>query len=61
MHFEPLAFTTGCNLPDYASGNPDSLPNRFYAYGVVGRLACLAAALELERTSADAGSEYDRE
>ncbi|MFZ1445507.1 MAG: glutamate--cysteine ligase [Candidatus Dechloromonas phosphoritropha] len=57
MHFEPLAFETGCNLPDHASGNPDSPPNRFYAYGVVGRLACLAAALELERTSVDPGSD----
>jgi glutamate--cysteine ligase len=57
MHFEPLAFETGCNLPDHASGNPDSPPNRFYAYGVVGRLACLAAALELERTSVDPGGE----
>jgi glutamate--cysteine ligase len=51
MHFEPLAFDTGCNLPDYRCGNPDSPPNRFYAYGVVGRLACLAAAVELERTA----------
>src|SRR5574343_55317 len=51
MHFETLAFETGCNLPDYRCGNPDSLPNRFYAYGVVGRLACLAAAIELERTA----------
>ncbi|PKO35470.1 MAG: glutamate--cysteine ligase [Betaproteobacteria bacterium HGW-Betaproteobacteria-7] len=51
MHFEPLAFDTGCNLPDYRCGNPDSPPNRFYAYGVVGRLACLAAAIELERTA----------
>jgi glutamate--cysteine ligase len=50
MHFEPLAFETGCNLPDYASG-PDAPPNRFYAYGVVGRLACLAAAAELARTA----------
>ncbi len=54
MHFEPLAFDTGCNLPDYNSDNPDSPPNRFYAYGVVGRLACLAAALELERTAPEA-------
>lgn len=51
MHFEPLAFDTGCNLPDYGCNNPDSPPNRFYAYGVVGRLACLAAAVELERTA----------
>ena len=51
MHFEPLAFDTGCNLPDYRCGNPDSPPNRFYAYGVVGRLACLAAAVELARST----------
>jgi glutamate--cysteine ligase len=51
MHFEPLAFDTGCNLPDYGCGNPDAPPNRFYAYGVVGRLACLAAAVELARTA----------
>ncbi|MGL5632235.1 MAG: glutamate--cysteine ligase, partial [Azovibrio sp.] len=50
MEFEPLAFETGCNLPDHTE-NPDSPPNRFYAYGVVGRLACLAAALELEQTA----------
>ncbi|MDD2743540.1 MAG: glutamate--cysteine ligase [Rhodocyclaceae bacterium] len=54
MHFEPLAFETGCNLPDYAGG-PDTPPNRFYAYGVVGRLACLAAALELERSTPELG------
>ena len=50
MHFEPLAFVTGCNLPDYC-GSPDAPPNRFYAYGVVARLACLAAAIELERSA----------
>ena len=50
MHFEPLAFETGCNLPDF-SCKPDAPPNRFYAYGVVGRLACLAAAVELERSA----------
>lgn len=47
MHFEPLAFETGCNLPDY-SANPDSPPNRFYAYGVIARLALMAASFELE-------------
>jgi len=51
MHFEPLAFTTGCNLPDDRCCDPDAPPNRFYAYGVVARLACLAAAIELERTA----------
>ncbi|MBI4985399.1 MAG: glutamate--cysteine ligase [Rhodocyclales bacterium] len=47
MRFEPLAFETGCSLPDCCL-YPDAAPNRFYAYGVVGRLALLAAALELE-------------
>lgn len=50
MHFEPLAFETSCSLPDYCQ-NPDAAPNRFYAYGVVARLAQLAASLELERTA----------
>jgi glutamate--cysteine ligase len=48
MHFEPLPFDVSCIQPDFA-GNPDCLPNRFYAYGVVARLALLAAAIELER------------
>lgn len=55
MHFEPLGFETGCNLPDYQCGQPDAPPNRFYAYGVVARLAALAAAVELEKT--DPGAE----
>ena len=50
MHFEPLAFETSCCLPDQCQ-NPDAPPNRFYAYGVVARLAQLAASLELERTA----------
>jgi glutamate--cysteine ligase len=50
MHFVPLAFETSCSLPDCAAG-PDTPPNRFYAYGVVARLALLAAAIELEETS----------
>jgi len=49
MHFEPLAFETSCCLPDECQ-KPDAPPNRFYAYGVVARLAQLAASLELERT-----------
>ena len=48
-HFVPLPFAAPCNLPD-ASSNPDCPPNRFYAYGVVARLALLAASLELEQT-----------
>jgi glutamate--cysteine ligase len=50
MRFEPLAFDTGCTLPDSAQA-PDAPPNRFYAYGVVARLALLAAAIELEQSS----------
>ena len=49
MHFEPLAFETSCSLPDCCQ-KPDAPPNRFYVYGVVARLAQLAAALEIERT-----------
>jgi glutamate--cysteine ligase len=46
-HFEPLAFEKPCTLPD-CKDSPDTLPNRFYAYGVVARLALLAAAIELQ-------------
>jgi glutamate--cysteine ligase len=47
MHFVPLAFETAC-LPDLEA-TADSSPNRFYAYGVIARLALLAAAIELEQ------------
>jgi glutamate--cysteine ligase len=47
MSFVPLAFEDCCTLPDVNCA-PDDVPNRFYAYGVVGRLAMLAAAVELE-------------
>ncbi|MBT0960049.1 glutamate--cysteine ligase [Denitromonas iodatirespirans] len=49
-HFKPLAFETCCTLPDTRQG-PDAPPNRFYAYGVVARLALLAAAVEIEETA----------
>jgi len=45
MHFEPLVFAETCTLPDQGA-EPDAAPNRFYAYGVVARLALLAAARE---------------
>ena len=48
-HFVPLAFEKPCTLPD-CTGQPDTVPNRFYAYGVVARLALLAAAIELQET-----------
>ena len=50
MHFEPLAFEDCCTLPDL-SCKAGTAPNRFYAYGVIARLALLAAARELEATA----------
>ncbi len=46
-YFEPLAFAESCNNPD-AAQTPDAHPNRFYAYGVIARLALVAAARELQ-------------
>jgi len=47
--FVPLAFESPC-IPDL--GEPAGCPpNRFYAYGVVARLAQLAAAIEVEELS----------
>ncbi|GMR17727.1 MAG: glutamate--cysteine ligase [Gammaproteobacteria bacterium] len=45
MQFEPLAFEEPCTIPD-PSKAPDANSNRFYAYGVIARLALLAAARE---------------
>lgn len=52
MHFEPLAFAHACNLPCKDLGSRDS-PNRFYAYGVIARLAALAAAREIAATGGE--------
>ena len=49
MQFVPLAFDDCCTTPDHLA-MPGAGPNRFYTYGVVSRLALLAAAVELERT-----------
>lgn len=49
MHFVPLAFETTCQLPNNHTPQLNNIPNRFYAYGVVARLALLAAALEIEQ------------
>lgn len=51
MKFEPLAFEQCCTLPSPECA-PDDIPNRFYAYGVIARLAMLAASLELEGAQA---------
>jgi len=47
MHFEPLAFVNSCITPDLCQ-DPVAIPNRFYAYGVIARLALLAAAREIK-------------
>ncbi len=52
MRFEPLAFESCCILPN-PDCEPDDAPNRFYAYGVVARLALLAASLELAEMAAE--------
>ena len=50
MHFIPQPFETSCLMPD--QGRPcDDEANRFYAYGVIARLALIAAARELEDNS----------
>ncbi|HEX5130448.1 MAG TPA: glutamate--cysteine ligase, partial [Usitatibacter sp.] len=46
--YVPLAFETDCHSPD-CSGKPGDVPNRFYTYGVVARLAMLAAAAEIRQ------------
>jgi len=50
MHFVPLAFAQQHAVPDMRAKPGTAAPNRFYMYGVVARLALLAASLELERT-----------
>lgn len=49
MHFVPLPFASN-SLPDSHAKPGAGEPNRFYMYGVVARLALLAASLELEKT-----------
>jgi glutamate--cysteine ligase len=46
MHFEPLAFAEPCTCP-VRDQPPEMAANRFYAYGVIGRLAAVAAAREM--------------
>ena len=46
MRFEPLAFLDCCNTPE-PNLEADCHQNRFYTYGVIGRLALLAASHEI--------------
>lgn len=50
MEFVPLAFAQQHAVPDMRAKPGTAVPNRFYMYGVVARLALLAASLELEKT-----------
>jgi glutamate--cysteine ligase len=52
--FVPLAFSESTRLPQPGQKPGASAPNRFYMYGVVGRLAMLAASYELEATDPEA-------
>ena len=52
--FVPLAFAESHHLPKPGAKPGASAPNRFYMYGVIGRLAMLAAAYELEATDPEA-------
>ena len=52
--FVPLAFADSGRLPQPGQKPGSSSPNRFYMYGVIGRLAMLAASYELEATDPDA-------
>jgi len=52
--YVPLAFEHSTQLPQPGVKPGASVPNRFYMYGVVGRLAMLASSYELEATDPDA-------
>ncbi|OGA94953.1 MAG: glutamate--cysteine ligase, partial [Burkholderiales bacterium RIFCSPHIGHO2_12_FULL_61_11] len=52
--FVPLAFADSGRLPKPGEKPGSSSPNRFYMYGVIARLAMLAASYELESTDPDA-------
>ena len=52
--FEPLAFSDSGRLPQPGEKPGSSSPNRFYMYGVIARLALVAASYELEATDPNA-------
>ena len=56
--YVPLAFAESTRLPQPGQKPGASAPNRFYMYGVIGRVAMLAASYELEATDPEAES-YD--
>ncbi len=52
--YVPLAFEESTHLPQPGMKPGASAPNRFYMYGVIGRLAMVAASYEMEATDPDA-------
>ena len=54
--YVPLAFAESLQMPARGAKPGASAPNRFYMYGVIGRLASVAAAYELEASDPDAGA-----
>ncbi len=52
--YVPLAFAQHTELPKPGAKPGASAPNRFYMYGVIARLAMVAASYELESTDPDA-------
>ena len=52
--FVPLAFAESNQLPRPGAKPGASAPNRFYMYGVIARLAMVAASYELEATDPEA-------
>lgn len=56
--YVPLAFAESTRLPQPGHKPGASAPNRFYMYGVIGRLAMLSASYELEATDPEAET-YD--
>ena len=53
-HYVPLAFAESGQLPRPGVRPGASAPNRFYMYGVIARLAMVAASYELEATDPQA-------
>jgi glutamate--cysteine ligase len=52
--YVPLAFAEASQMPKPGSKPGASAPNRFYMYGVIARLAMVAASYELEATDPNA-------
>ena len=52
--YVPLAFDQSSHMPQLGARPGASAPNRFYMYGVIARLAMLAASYELEATDPNA-------